>query len=289
MQNIKIKTKHRILIIIFLLTSCSYFAKEDNRMVVASVDQKKLYADELPRQIFEGLSKEDSLVRVKHFIENWAYTQLMISEAEKNIDTGRINELVRQYKTDLLLETYQNKLADKFLDTLIHPSEWQKAYNKNGKIYTAKEALLKADVLIMRKDNKKKNLYKKWFYAQKNEEKDSLFKHLEDFKKLNFDEKWTYLSDFKQKYPVFKKISDKKIIKKSKKFVLSDSLDLYLIFIKDVVRQGQQLPLEFVKPELKQIILNERKEKWLGQLKNEMIEDALKKKKLKLYNQKNNE
>jgi len=282
-QNIKIKNKYKTLILLLFFTSCSYWSKENNRKILASVEGKKLYKDELPVDIFVGLNKEDSLMQAKNYIENWAYTQLMISEAKKNIDTVRINQLVRQYKTDLLLETYQNKLAGKFLDSTIQPEQWQKAYKENGQIYTAKEALLKADVLIMNKNNKKKALYKKWFYSKKNEEKDSLFKHIAEFKKLNFDEKWTYISKFKEKYPVFKKISDRNIIKKSKKFVLSDSLDLYLIFIKDIVLKEQQLPLEFIKPELKQIILNQRKEKWLARLKNEMMEDALKTKKIKIY------
>jgi len=286
-RNIKIKIYTSFFFLGILYSSCSYFSQEEHKVPIAKIQQKKLYTEDINPILFKGLNKQDSILQMKHLIENWAFTQLMIDKAKKNIDTSYINKLVEDYKNDLMIETYQNLLAEKFLDTMISQMEYQKIYHKFGNIYWAKEALIKYNLLIINKKNKKTSIYKKWFFSDKNEEKDSLFNHMGEFKKLDFKQEWYYLSDVKKQIPVLKGISEKNIIKKSKKFVLSDSLDLYLIFIKNFIKKGQKLPLDYVKPELKQIILTNRKEKWLEKLKNQIIEEAIEKKKLKIYQQKN--
>ena len=53
--------------------------------------------------------------------------------------------------------------------------------------------------------------------------------------------------------------------------------------VKDVLEIGQQAPLAYVTPTLRQIIINKRKLKLVNQLKSEIVNDALRNKKFEIY------
>jgi hypothetical protein len=76
---------------------------------------------------------------------------------------------------------------------------------------------------------------------------------------------------------------NKLLLKKPNFVQLNDSLELYLIKINEVLSSGMQAPLEYVLPTLRQIIINKRKLKLVGQLKNEIVNDAIKNKKFEIY------
>jgi hypothetical protein len=50
-----------------------------------------------------------------------------------------------------------------------------------------------------------------------------------------------------------------------------------------VLAPRSQAPIEYVLPTLRQIIINQRKLKLIGQLKNEIVNDAIKNKKFEIY------
>jgi hypothetical protein len=50
-----------------------------------------------------------------------------------------------------------------------------------------------------------------------------------------------------------------------------------------VLGPGMKAPLEYVLPTLRQIIINKRKLKLVDQLKNEIVNDAIKNKKFEIY------
>ena len=77
---------------------------------------------------------------------------------------------------------------------------------------------------------------------------------------------------------------NKVLLKKPNFIQLNDSLELYLIQINEVLASGSQAPIEYVLPTLRQIIINQRKLKLVGQIKNEIVNDAIKNKNLKFMN-----
>ena len=54
--------------------------------------------------------------------------------------------------------------------------------------------------------------------------------------------------------------------------------------INEVLERGNQAPMEYVLPTLKQIIINNRKLKLIKQLKSEIVNDAIKNKNFEIYN-----
>ena len=84
---------------ISLLTSCNYFSiqeKENSTSeIVAIVNTEKLFKKELIAVLPKNISKEDSLVLVKSYIQNWAIKKLFLEKA-KNEDVPYYEEAQKQ-------------------------------------------------------------------------------------------------------------------------------------------------------------------------------------------------
>ncbi len=277
-----IKNSFLFFLLLFIVVSCQ--KKNDTKIPVARIYQKTLYLEEIPKDIYTKQSKEDSLRALRDYIEKWANEQLFVEEAKKNVDTGKINRLVQRYQNDLLREKYLNKLTNKYLDTTVSLDTLQAHYQQLKSIFTAREVLVQPSILILPKNSKKKYTYQKWFFDQKIEHQDSLFKHMGEFNKMDLTgQKWYPLSKLYEEFPVLKRMSKRQIIKKRKKIITSDSLSLYLMFIKDVVNKDEPLPLKFIEKDIKQLILSKRKQEIEKRIINEIKEEAIKNKHFVIY------
>ncbi len=267
-----------------LFSGCQYFRQSENKTPIAKIFDKTLFLEDINRSLYKGVSQEDSIKNIHNYIESWAYKNLMIAEANKNVDTAKINLLTQKYKNDLLTETYLDNLTQKYLDTIIPTDTLKIYYNKLQGIYKANESLFKVEYLVFKKDNKNRYKYQKWFYSKKEQDKDTLFKLSSEFDKMDLSgQKWINYAKLNEIIPAFKRYKNSQIIKKSKKFVLTDSLSLYLVFINDVVHENEKLPFDFVKNDIKQIVLGKRKELLKYKLINDLKEEAIKNKQFKIY------
>ncbi len=283
--NYVLNTKNSVgLLLLFLFTSCQYFRQDVEKTPIAQVYQNYLFLEDVNPNIYSHKSKDDSIQSVRNYIEQWAYTQLLISQAKKNIDTTAITELVLKYKQDLLIDTYKNLLAEKYLDTVVTEAEILQSFEDNKQYFVARNHLVNPNILVFNKNNTRARVYKKWFFSDKIEFRDSLIKNSIYFSKFDIDtDNWQHLSTFKEHFPVFKRIRDMQILKKSKKFVLTDSLSLYLVLVNNSVKENEPLPLGYIKNDLRQLILNQRKQKVIEKLQNEIKSEAIKQKKFKIF------
>jgi hypothetical protein len=63
---------------------------------------------------------------------------------------------------------------------------------------------------------------------------------------------------------------------------LEDSLGVYLVRFKDVLRRGEQAPLSYVNPTIKQILQNQRKLAYIKKIEKDLLNDAIKSNRLKI-------
>ena len=272
------------LTVFVLFAGCQYFKKDVDKTPVAAIYNTYLYFEDIPLAVYQHKSQEDSLNAIHQYIENWAYKTLLLKQAERNVDTIKINRLVEQYRRDLLTETYKNRLLQKYIDTVVTEDTLQWYYNKYRNYFLSNDAKIKPRYLVVSGTDKKIGKFKKWFFSDKTAYFDSLIKNTNSFSKYNLEaNKWYLVPDFKKELPVFKRMNDKFILKKSKKFVLRDSLSLYLVFVNDVVLKNQNMPLSMVKDDLKQLILSKRKQAAMSQMENNIKQEALSKKIFKIF------
>ena len=157
-------------------------------------------------------------------------------------------------------------------------------YNQNKELFVLKEDLLKLRYINIESNISNVEDIKRRFKRYNSEDQailDTISIQFNSFF-LN-DSIWIKSDQVISKIKPLQKGFNELLLKKPNFIQLNDSLELYLIQIKEVLGPGMQAPIEYVLPTLRQIIINKRKLKLVGQLKNEIVNDAIKNKKFEIY------
>lgn len=278
-----------VLSIIFLFfEACDLSKSKIEGTPLARVNDTLLMVEDIDLSEFEGLSSEDSLLQTQTKLRNWATQQLLIDGATLNLEEKQQENfelLVQQYRTDLYTSAYLEALVKRNLDTSITNTELSVTYNQNKELFVLKESLLKLRYINIKSNISNADEIKRRFKRYNDNDQailDTISIQFNSFF-LN-DSIWIKADQVVSKIKPLQKGFNKLLLKKPNFIQLNDSLELYLIQINEVLATGSQAPIEYVLPTLRQIIINQRKLKLVGQLKNEIVNDAIKNKKFEIYN-----
>jgi len=277
-----------LLVVVVIFSSCDFFKNTENENPIARVNNVYLYEDDIKNLISEGITKEDSIVRVNNFINQWATQQLLIDGAQINLSEAkqiRFNTLVEQYKNDLFTKAYLEALVKRGIDTVVTSQEAVEVYNRNIETFKLNEELIKFRYINL--SNKSINLkdIEERFKRFDQDDKTILDSIAIQFKSYSLNDSiWVRFSQVVAKIPVINIDNEKELLKKSNFVQLKDSLGLYLMQINDVLLRNDIAPLEFVMPTIKQIVINKRKLEFIKQLEIDIRKDALKNKQFEIFN-----
>ena len=281
------RSSYFLIILILTVFSCDWTIKSTHQDAIARVNSTFLTKDKIDAGLFEGLSVQDSLIQIQNIINDWATQQLLQDGALLNLEAQKQKEfetLVKDYKRDLLTSAYLEAMTKQNLDTIISNQELELAYKQNKELFYLKEDLIKLRYinhnLSMSNSNEIKRRFKR-YNAEDRAILDTISLQFNSFF-LN-DSVWINSNQVISKIGPLQKGFNKVLLKKQNFIQLKDSLGLYLMQVKDVLEVGQQAPLAYVTPTLKQIIINKRKLKLVNQLKSEIVNDALRNKKFEIY------
>lgn len=278
-----------VLLALFALvfTACDFSKSSDEGTPLARVNDTFLMAEDIDFSEFEVLNSDDSLVQIRTMVRNWATQQLLIDGATLNIEEQQqadFEALVQQYKTDLYTSAYLEALVKRNLDTTITQEELTATYNQNKELFVLKEDLLKFRYINIESNISNVKDIKRRFKRYNLEDQTILDTISIQFNSFFLNDSiWIKSDQVISKIKPLQKGFNELLLKKPNFIQLNDSLELYLIQIKEVLAPGMQAPLAYVLPTLRQIIINKRKLKLVGQLKNEIVNDAIKNKKFEIY------
>ena len=146
--------------------SCQNSKNGNGDRVVATVYDKTLYQSDLQSVLYEGISVNDSLVRTKSFIDNWIRRQLLIHQAENNIDKSELDfsRQIEDYRNSLIIYKYESMLIEQNLDTVVSDEEIAAYIEDNSSVDMDKESI-RYIILNLRKkeliENMNNSLYSK--------------------------------------------------------------------------------------------------------------------------------
>ena len=276
-----------LLFIALSLSSCNYFnvqeKVEKTSEIVAIVNTEKLFKEDLKSALPTNISKEDSVVLVRSYINDWAIKQLLLKKAENNStleEVSEINTLVKDYKESLLINNYKEMLIKQQLDTVINDFEIEDFYLKSKDNFRLNEELVKIKYLHFDNNIINKKELETLFKSDDIEDLEALEKQQLSFKfhHLN-DSIWTQLDKVLLKLP----FSKGNLLKKTKLLQKQDSIGLYLVAIKDVLIRNDTAPLSYIKPKIKQMILHKRKIELIRDIEKILVKDATKNNNFKVY------
>ena len=113
------------LILVLALFSCQNSKNGSGDKAIATIYDKVLYQSDLQSVLYDGISVNDSLFRTKAFIDNWIRRQLLIHQAENNIDKSELDfsKQIEDYRNSLIIYKYESLLIEQNLDTVVSEDE----------------------------------------------------------------------------------------------------------------------------------------------------------------------
>ncbi|UZR93598.1 peptidylprolyl isomerase [Chondrinema litorale] len=278
---------------ILIISSCDFFKSgsdqnPENGNPVARVGENFLYDKDLRGLVPPRSSSEDSANILNRYIDSWVRKQLILKSAEEstNINEAEIARKMQDYRYQLIVYNYEKRYIQEKLDTAISEDEIQQYYDENRDNFILKQNIIKGILLKVPKEAPQTDRVKVWLRSNSEADAEKLRSYaytfgdsylLDDSVWLDFDE-YLYNTPFKEEItnPI-------QTLKRSTLLETSDSTHLYFIKIKDYKISDQHSPVEFVKAQIRDVLINKRIVALKKERENEIFEKALKNKDYEIY------
>ncbi|WP_103864333.1 peptidyl-prolyl cis-trans isomerase [Aquimarina sp. I32.4] len=276
-----------LLLLFIIATSCQKFKNNSKKQTIARVNDAYLYKEEIKDLVPKNASEQDSANIVNSYIKTWATRQLFIDKAKLNLTEEELKEfedLVESYQSTLYINAYKNAVIKKSINMEITEQDLQSYYDQNLKNFNLNQEIVKLRYLHLPPDYENIVATQQQLNRFKEEDVEEL-----ESKKLEFltyslnDSVWIELDQVLHKIPILKKQDKVKFLKKGKYIQLSDSTGVYMVKMKEVLRRSEVAPLEYIKPTIRQIILNKRKLELIKKIEKDITRDAVENKQFEVY------
>jgi hypothetical protein len=279
--------KNSFFLIFLTVCSCTYFKPEQKPESIARVGKSYLYKSEIATLIPVGTSKEDSLLLVRDFINRWASQKLLIEAAERNLSDakkGEYNALIKQYKIDLYTKAYIEELVKKTVDTIVTKEELKRYYNENKENFKTNGTLVRLRFINLSKDNPRFATIKSKFFDYNKKDKKFWDTYGLQFKSFALNDSiWVDMNMVYVKLPFITPDNRDALIFSGNRIEKTIQNDVYLVKITNVIDKNQISPFEYIKPTLREVLLNKRKLELIKKFEKEITEDAIKNKDYEIY------
>ena len=280
----------RFILVLFslVLYSCEYFQQSDDRKVVVRVNDSYLYESDIQALINENTSSEDSSIIVSNYITRWATQQLLIDRAELNLPQSQqieFNELVNNYRNELYTNAYTDAVVSRDLDTTLNREDVQQYYEQNKENFILNEDLVKLRYINMAKNSNNLDDIKKKIIRFNDEDQQDLLNMAIQFKNYSMnDSVWVKTKSVYDKIGPLSVEDRASLLKKSNFMELQDSLNVYLVYVNDVLSRNEQAPIEYASATIREILLNKRKQALIKELEKDITKDAIKNNEFEIIN-----
>lgn len=273
--------------IVFLFSCKNLINKEEEkRDAIARVYDQYLPHSELKKIVPANATKEDSIIIVKNYIDDWIKQRVYLTKAEQNLtdDKKNVEQQLQDYRNDLIKFIYEKELVRQKLDTTVTTAQIEQYYYEHKNTFALKENIVKAFYFKASPKAPKIEKARQWIKSSNNKD----FQELEawcnayavDFN-LN-DDTWLSFDALLKKVPI-KTYDKEEFLKNNRKIETSDSAFVYLINIKDFQIKEDASPLSFVKDDIKALIINKRKLTLIQEMQRAAMDQALKNNDYEIY------
>jgi hypothetical protein len=258
------------------------------RKPVARVKDTYLYQDELAGIASDNLSSEDSVMRVTTYINSWVRKQLLIGEALKtiDIDEAEVERKVLDYRYSLIGYEYQNFYIKQNLDQAVSDEEIEAYYKVHVDNFILKQNIVRGSFIIVPKGAPRTNRIKELMFSGKEKDAAELRSYCLSFSSAYHlpDSLWMEFDKLVVGSPLAEIPNKVQFLKSNPYYETSDAESLYFLKIDEYKISDNVSPLEFVRGEIRNIILNKRKVQLAKKLEDNVYEDAAKRKDFEVFN-----
>ena len=286
------------------LSSCNrikgYFSsigQDGKNPPVARVYDTYLYKKDLPDIVPAGTSSQDSTAIIRRYIDSWITRQLILNSVQMNMPDGDLEKEVAEFKELLLMGRYEQYIISEHLDTAVTEQEIATYYKEHkGNLTLNKDVVCWTYLPITYCDN---DLRRQLRSAFSREKAPSGYKGSQPWEWTSGVEQvmaensynaplvknnWTEIETIVSKYETDRNFASS-AQKNGYTFEIRNDEGVYLGRITRYIRRGNTAPLDYVRHQIKGIILNRRIAETLEKAETELKRQAEQNHKLEIFNQ----
>ena len=253
-------------------------APEDARRKIARVANTYMYEDELAGIVPPGTSRPDSISRVEAFVDSWIRKQLLIQEASKKIDINEaeVERKILDYRYSIIAYEYQTYYIKQNLDTVIAEGEVEGYYRANIDNFILKQNIVRATFIKVPKNAPRIKRIKDLIFSNREKDQDELKTYCLSFSAAYHisDSTWMVFDELVRNSPLVEIPNKIQFLRANPYYETSDDSYLYYLKVEEYRISDNVSPLEFVKDDIRNIILNKRKVELAKQLEDDVYSQA---------------
>ncbi len=264
------------LLSLLLLNGCIKSTKNNSKLV-AKVYNKTLYLSDIADIFPDNISKDDSIHILSGYVDRWVRKQLLLNRAEKNLSDQHkdVSKQIEDYRSSLLIFKYEQEFIRQKLDTIISFDEIENFYTENTSNFILNESIVKALFIKIKMDDPYYDRIRSLYRSNKEEDIQALdnMAYQVAIKYDYFNDQWIPFSRIIKELPEPINNPDHFLLS-NKHIDMNDGTNAYLISIREVVHKGQYSPLTYENQNIRNIILNKRKQRLILDLETNIYNDA---------------
>ena len=269
--------------------SCDYLNKKQtpSSLPIARVGDNYLYGEDIAKDMPLGLSISDSGRLVDKYVNDWVKKQLLIIKANEELSINAINidRKVEDYRYALIMHEFEKIYIGSHLNTEVTQEEIESYYHERSDNFLLKQNIVRCifakipssapDIFQIRRNIRN----------YPNTDIEDIKNYCYQFADLSFldDSVWIGLDELVVNTPLAALQNKTQFLEKTVYSETRDESYIYLFRMVEYKISDQIAPLEYVKEDIENIIINKRKLALKKDLHEMIYEEALKTKKFEIY------
>lgn len=266
-----------LLFIFVLFSACNVDPVNQSDRELARVYNDYLYESDIKDLITPGLSVNDSILLVKNYIDTWVMNKLLLAKAEQNLTPVEkdFKKQLESYKNSLLIYQYETRLINQSGELKIQQQEIEKYFNEYVDNFMLTNDIVKAVWAKMPEDFENIETLTELIKSEKGDDLELLSEMFEDNADIYLlEENWMSWQEFSEMVPVEIQNPAYFLSRNDYLTVPSEQGAYYVKFL-DYKVVGDTAPVDYEKNKIEQILVNQKKRKFLEELHYQLLDDAM--------------
>ena len=276
--------RFELIILLFLFPACDYLKfvdsdeQETTEVPVARVKETFLYKNELAGIVPDDVSIKDSIDIVDQYVDSWITKQLMIDRASSSIqfDELDIERKVLDYRYALMVHEYEKLVVQQQLEKDVTDDEITQYYEEKKDNFVLKQNILRCLFVRLPKEAPRIRRIRNGIRSYPNNNMEDIRTYCYQFANRSHleDSLWVNFNEVIKNTPLAS-IPNKVQFLRGNDFVeTSDEEFIYLLKIIEYKISDQVSPIDYVRDDIINIIVNKRKIQLTRDLEENTLKEA---------------
>ncbi|MFK7952672.1 MAG: hypothetical protein AB8B73_07470 [Ekhidna sp.] len=272
--------KYYLISFILINFSCQYFQPKEEGVqekIIARSGEQELSLSTFEELIPKNSSRKDSTIFVEKFIDDWVKKQLMITKAQEAVDfnEARIKKRVLDYQYALMVHEFEQKYIDRHLNEDVSEQEISEYYETKSQNFVLRQNLAKCIYFKIPSSAPRISRFRRYMrdYPKDTAE---IWEYATEYASKAFieDSVWVKFNDVLLETPLKETTDKTNFLKRNSSIEVSDEEYVYFLKVFEYKLIGEIAPLEFIKENVTDIIINKRKIELKKELEKNIYEEA---------------